>query len=233
MVGVLLPALVNNLPIALTLESFLRLDGPAQFRQSFESRRGPGPRTRPVLAGLAPGGLPQLPAVGMQVSRGRWYGSPSARHACERLVEAHARLPHLPAGLVPAPPAERFILHSLRCSLVVEGGAASGLGGVARRCAGPTASALAQVSAVLFRERQTPPGVGQFARAVRRDRPGQLRPLVVQVGQRVGRCGGRRPRPPGVPGPRPTPGARRRGRRCGRQRVRGSRGGRGSSYVKR
>ena len=42
------------------------------------------------------------------------------------------------------------MLRHLRCLLVVETGAAKGLGGVARRCAGPTASALRQ-SAVLLR----------------------------------------------------------------------------------
>ena len=110
----------------------------------------------------------------------RSCGSPTACHASsvwlKRSPVSRTSLP----GLALGPPAERFILRRLRCSLVVESGALSGLGGVARRCAGPTASAaLAQVSAVLFRERQKAPGVGQFARAVRRDRPGQLYPLVV------------------------------------------------------
>ena len=47
--GWLLPALANNVPMALALEIFLRLDGPAQLRQSFESRGVLGEELVPCL----------------------------------------------------------------------------------------------------------------------------------------------------------------------------------------
>ena len=171
MEGVLLRALVNNGPMALALEIFLRLDGPAQFRQSFESRRVLGQELVPCLLGPLQAGHVGSQSLAVRSQRELiWLADRLPR--LSRLVEALGGFPHLPAGLAPAPRAERFTLRLPRCSSVVESGAASGLGSVARRCAGPTASALTQVSAVLFRERQKAPGVGQFARVVRQDRPG-------------------------------------------------------------
>ena len=131
--GLLLPTLANNVPMALALEILLRLDGPAQLRQSFESRGVLGQELVPCLLGPAPGGPRRFPVVGSAGPKERSYGSPTACHA-SRLVEALAGFPHLAPGFAPGPPAERLMLRHLRCLLVVESGVAKGLGGVARRC---------------------------------------------------------------------------------------------------
>ena len=128
MEGVLLRALVNNGPMALALEIFLRLDGPAQFRQSFESRGVLGQELVPCLLGPLQAGHVGFQSLVVRTPKRRSYGSPTACHASRawskrspvsRTSRRALRLPHRPSDLS---------CDRLRCSLVVESGAAKRLG---------------------------------------------------------------------------------------------------------
>ena len=100
--GLLLRALVNNGPMALALEIFLRLDGPAQLRQSFESRGVLGQELVPCLLGPLQAGYVGFQSLVVRSQRdARMARRPPATPRA--LGRSARRFPAPPAGLCACP----------------------------------------------------------------------------------------------------------------------------------